>query len=266
MQARRTFRKNAGGYGTLVTYATLLGPWPQLEDLHNRLRSLNLSDVILRIAWCSAVTQSWSTIRDNGTDKRARSYLFPFWRAEFDRWTLKFGEGFVFARYTLLWLMRQAFLTCPTTGARLDSPERMQVFGEAYLIANDLSAFLSPKPLPTDLAIAANLIPQTEYFSQEDYDRDISRTLYLLNDLAPNSHGTAPPVLAETLQNLLGYRATEYCDLVVASAMKPLITRGRGWPTDRNAFWKKRLAAAASRLADRKKSIGAPVESTARYK
>ena len=34
-----------------------------------------------------------------------------------------------------------------------------------------------------------------------------------------------------------------------------LITRGRGWPTDRNAFWKKRLAAAASRLVDKRKLI-----------
>jgi hypothetical protein len=45
-----------------------------------------------------------------------------------------------------------------------------------------------------------------------------------------------------------------------------LITLGRGWPGERNAFWKKRFAAAASRLALRRKSIVAPVESTARYK
>src|SRR5438552_3014264 len=40
----------------------------------------------------------------------------------------------------------------------------------------------------------------------------------------------------------------------------------RGWPGARNALWKKRFAAAASRRAESRKSIVAPVESTARYK
>ncbi|MEQ9067996.1 MAG: hypothetical protein RLO18_14785, partial [Gimesia chilikensis] len=71
------------------------------------------------------------------------------------------------------------------------------------------------------MAVAANLIPQTEYFSQEDYDRDIARTLYLLRDLAPNAEGKPLPEFSERLQSLLGYSVTEYCDLAFASAMKP---------------------------------------------
>jgi len=118
--------------------------------------------------------------------------------------------------------MRQAFLTCPPDGPQLDTQERLRLFGEACLIGNDLSAFSIPKPLPTDLAVAANFIPQTEYFSQGDYDRDIARTLYLLNDLAPNAVDTALPALAEKLQNLLGHRVTDYCDLAFASAMRPI--------------------------------------------
>jgi hypothetical protein len=148
--------------------------------------------------------------------------LFPFWKEQFDTWTVRFGEGFVFSRYTLLWLMRQAFSTCPTDGNHLNTGEGLRVFGEACLIANDLAAFTTPKPLPTDLAVAANFIPQTEYFSQEDYDRDIARTLYLLTDLAPRSLGTVLPAFAERLQVLLGYDVTRYCDLAFASAMKPL--------------------------------------------
>src|SRR5688572_3411931 len=45
-----------------------------------------------------------------------------------------------------------------------------------------------------------------------------------------------------------------------------LITLGRGWAGERKAFKKNRFAAAASRFADSRKSIVAPVESTARYK
>ena len=40
----------------------------------------------------------------------------------------------------------------------------------------------------------------------------------------------------------------------------------RGWPGARKVFWKRRLAAAASRWAESGKSIVAPVESTARHK
>ncbi len=221
-------RKKLDQYGTLITYASMLGHWPRVEDLLDRLRLLNRTDVILRIAWCSAVTRSWATTGDNSTDTRVRTHLFPFWKEQFDTWTAIFGEGFVFSRYTLLWLMRQAFSTCPTDGNRLNTGEGLRVFGEACLIANDLAAFTTPKPLSTDLAVAANFIPQTEYFSQEDYDRDIARTLYLLTDLAPRSLGTVLPAFAERLQGLLGYDVTRYCDLAFASAMKPLAAQTEG--------------------------------------
>src|SRR5580700_8150046 len=44
------------------------------------------------------------------------------------------------------------------------------------------------------------------------------------------------------------------------------MTRGAGWFSPPKALVRKRSAAAASRLAERRKSIVAPVESTARYK
>ena len=44
------------------------------------------------------------------------------------------------------------------------------------------------------------------------------------------------------------------------------MTRGAGWFAPLSVLARKRSAAAASRLADRRKSIVAPVESTARYR
>src|SRR5271165_3085472 len=44
------------------------------------------------------------------------------------------------------------------------------------------------------------------------------------------------------------------------------MTRGAGWFSPPKALARKRSAAAASRLADRRKSIVAPLQSTARYK
>jgi hypothetical protein len=45
-----------------------------------------------------------------------------------------------------------------------------------------------------------------------------------------------------------------------------VIIRGRGRPRDCKAFWKKCLAAGASRSAENQKSTVAPLESTARYR
>src|SRR5260370_8921091 len=45
-----------------------------------------------------------------------------------------------------------------------------------------------------------------------------------------------------------------------------LIMRGGGWFSPHKALARKRSAAAASRLADRRKSIVPPLESTTRYK
>lgn len=151
-----------------------------MADLEQRLRPLRRTDVVLRLAWCNALTRTWGMVRDNEADKRLRNYLFPFWSRRFDDWTNEYGEGFLFHRYTLLWLMRHAFTFSDPGGVQLNTTETIASFGEACLIANDLSAFDSPKPLPTDLAVAANMLPNTEYFSNEDYDRDVARTHYLL--------------------------------------------------------------------------------------
>jgi len=215
---QRLPRKISDRFGTQITFQTLFGPWPTVDDLRTRLQTLRRTDVINRIAWCSAFAKTWETAKNNASDRVLRDYLFPFWREHFHRWTDRYGDGFFFTRHTMLWLLRQALRYCDPNGRPL-APDNIVIFGEAILISNDLAAFLEPKPLPTDLAIAANMLPNMEYFSHEDYDRDIGRMLYLLTDLAPNAVGTPFPALAARLQQLLGYDVTEYCDLAMACAM-----------------------------------------------
>ncbi len=91
----------------------------------------------------------------------------------------------------------------------------METLCEILLIANDLSAFESPRPLASDLEIAANLLPNAEYFSQGDYDRDIARTVYLLSDLAPDAEGTSLPELGRRLRELLGSDLITAVDLAL---------------------------------------------------
>jgi hypothetical protein len=211
--------------GTLITYATIFGTWPTTAELDERLRRLNRTDVILRLAWCNAYIEGWKRIRSNKADEQIRNAWFPFWNGVFRDWSRHHGEGFLFARQTILWLIKRAFVTCSIEGEHVANSDTLRTFGEACLIANDLSAFETPKKLPGDLDVAANLLPNMEYASFEDYDREISRTLYLLTDLAPNAVGTRLPEFARRIQELIGYEVTEYCDLVLATAITPVAHR-----------------------------------------
>jgi hypothetical protein len=75
----------------------------------------------------------------------------------------------------------------------------------------------------TPLELAPNLIPLTESFSQGDYDREVARTLYLLGEAAANSTNSSNVPLSKRIEELLGYAVTEYCDLVFACAMNPVV-------------------------------------------
>jgi hypothetical protein len=220
----KTLGNVADGWGTLMTFASIFGSWPTTAQLEDRLRRIRRADLVLRLAWCNAYTRTWEIVRDNEADRRARNYLFPFWITQFDSWTRQYGEGFLFHRYSLLWLLRHALTFCDPDANSLNTPEQLALFGEACLIANDLAAFESPKTLPTDLAVAANMLPNTEYFSHEDYDRDVARTYYMLTDMAPKAIDERFRRLAARLEELLGFEITAYCDLAFASAMKTLTT------------------------------------------
>lgn len=212
--------KISENWGSLITYATLFGSWPTMQQLRERLSVLPRSETILRLAWCNAATRTWAIVRSSQLDEAIRRYLFPLWAVQFEDWHKRFGGGFLFHRYTVLWLLRHALVLCPVAAPPLSTKDQLSRFGEALLMANDLSAFDTPKPLPTDLAVAANMIPNTEYFSHEDYDREVARTSYLFNELAANASDHRLPAFAARVQELLGYNLKAYTDLAFASAMK----------------------------------------------
>jgi hypothetical protein len=215
-------RRFADHLGVLITHQSLSGTWPARDDLRERLARLDRTEVVLRIAWINFAAHTWRLIKDNTRDQEIRNYLFPFWTDAFEAWTAQYGDGFVFSRYTLLWLLRQALTVCLKEGGlRLDTIDAFQVFGEAVLIANDLATLPAPKQLRTTLELAANFMPLTEYFTQEDYDREVARTLYLFTELVPRGND-AVKTLPVKIAAFLGFPVLEYCDLAFSCAMKPL--------------------------------------------
>ena len=73
-------------------------------------------------------------------------------------------------------------------------------------------------------------------------------------------------VLTVLLQNAISFELNDGWWISSVLVDIDLITRGAGWLAPPRAFARKRLAAAASCLAERRKSRVAPVESIARYR
>jgi len=53
-----------------------------MAELHDRLSQLRRADVLVRLAWCSALTHSWQTVRNSEMDKRVRDYILPSWGSD----------------------------------------------------------------------------------------------------------------------------------------------------------------------------------------
>jgi hypothetical protein len=114
--------------GVLITYSTLVGTDPTPADLTTRLTKLNRTDIVLRLAWLNAAAQTWQGTKDNQQDTRIRDHLFPWWTPAFERWSARYGDGFLFSRYTILWLLRRALAICPVDSG-LRTHEALQIFG-----------------------------------------------------------------------------------------------------------------------------------------
>jgi hypothetical protein len=84
--------------------------------------------------------------------------------------------------------------------------------------------------------------------------------MILFQDIIEILHGTVFRVLAK---NTVDFELSDVRR--ISSVLVGIDTRGAGWFSPPDALARKRSAAATSRLADRRKSIVAPVESTARY-
>src|SRR5258707_5788354 len=93
------------------------------------------------------------------------------------------------------------------------------------------------------------------------FDPPLDGAMVLLEHVVQIWHRPMPTILAQTA---LAFELRNGGRIRGVAAV--LITRGAGWFAPPSALARKRLAAAASCLAERRKSRVAPVESTARYR
>ena len=200
--------------GELITYASLNGDqWPTIDDLKKILTRFARADVVLRVAWLLTVIEAWQRVESNDRDRQVRDFVFPTLRQRFP----SDPNRFVFSRYSLLWLMRQAFLTCPGDGPQIRTRDELEMLGIACLISNDLSTYRVPRRLTSDLDVAANMLSLTDVFSQEEFDRDIARTRYILTAVAAESARPEVRHVPKLIEESIGFTITEYCDLDVSS-------------------------------------------------
>ncbi len=116
----------------------------------------------------AALTNSWQLVRNSDDDRRVRAYVLPTWQDRIEQWCKNNNsEGWIFSRYAVLWLMRQAFVVCSPEGEQIDTREKLERLGEACLMANSVAFFPNqPERLTTSLEIAVNTVPNIDVFSR----------------------------------------------------------------------------------------------------
>jgi hypothetical protein len=209
--------------GTLITYRELTGRSVQSEELHAILRTLDLNDVVLRIAWCSGATAVWETAGILARDTSVRNYLFPFLRDALDKYSKDRPNALIFSRYTLLWLLKQALAHCAIDGTRLEGEVALTNFARACLMANDLAYCDVTGDGPVELKLASKCIPFIENCSSGEYQLDIARNLMLLGSYSDPQAESARNRLLEFIESKIEMKVTEYCDLALLSSMQGVV-------------------------------------------
>src|SRR5436309_2303876 len=120
--------------------------------------------------------RTWLNEPDIETDKEICKLLFGAEATRVERVRERYPAGVAVTRMTVLYVCRQAALSCASDGQSIDSPEDLLAIGQCCLIANDLSLTVRFAPSSPVRDKAAALIPFSSYLGREDYANEIART------------------------------------------------------------------------------------------
>jgi len=203
--------------GVLITYEEVYGKRGSLDDLHALLRPLSFYSVIVSLGKINAVMRTWLNEPDIETDKEICKLLFGAEATRVERVRERYPAGVAVTRMTVLYVCRQATLSCASDGQSIDSPEDLLAIGQCCLIANDLSLTVRFAPSSPVRDKAAALIPFSSYLGREDYANEIARTQIILMETATSHKAAASPDfvdLAELFRQTTGISITDFASLV----------------------------------------------------
>ncbi len=188
--------------GVRIQFSRIFGKRPTLADMHEAIRPLKRQDVLLSLAWIISVTKGTRIQQDNQLERKIWPHFLPscYTRLSTD------PTAFVFSRFTVLWLMKQACLVCDLDGQPVETIKARERLGIGCLMANDLMDD-PDRNLTRRLDVAASMMAAADMYSFDEHDRDIVRTRFFLRDIAKRSRNPQARDLPQKIEGLLGENA-----------------------------------------------------------
>ncbi len=167
----------------LITYREILGKEPELPALHKILKKYERREVIFLLAKVNCLLGTWQNAPYYELDERFSNYLLGDFHLQLKELRRASDTRVVFSRFTLLYLIKQACIACPEKGAQVNTRRAHSEIGICCLMANDLVLPFVPKETDGTLERLTNLLPFSDYVSQEHYSMEIGRTQIILDEI-----------------------------------------------------------------------------------
>jgi len=215
--------KTVAKAAVLITYREILGKEPELPALHKILKKYERREVIFLLAKVNCLLGTWQNAPYYELDERFSNYLLGDFHLQLKELRRASDTRVVFSRFTLLYLIKQACIACPEKGAQVNTRRAHSEIGICCLMANDLVLPFVPKETDGTLERLTNLLPFSDYVSQEHYSMEIGRTQIILDEILklPLLAARSDFVDIEVLfQKYLGLDLRTFCELSFGCSSK----------------------------------------------
>jgi len=212
-------------FAVLITYREVFAREPFIDDLHRVLSKYQRTGVLVLLAKLNCLLGTWQNEPQVGLDDQLTRLVLPNYQAKIEAIRRGDIERLLFSRLTILYVIKQACLICPSDGNPVNNQAAFEEIGICCLMANDLALTNRPSPRDSTLHRLASVLPFCDYVSHDEYPIDIARTLMMFEETAKL------PVLRERkdfldlealFQNHLGLSLQDFCVLVFGSSARYL--------------------------------------------
>ena len=180
-------------FAVLITYREIFNKEPSLAELQAILEKYQRREVIFLFAKLNCLLGTWQNTPQFDLDARFSDYLLSDFRENLGRMRRRDNSRVVFSRLGILYLIKQACLTCPEDGEPPNTRSAHSDLGVFFLIANDLLLPFVPSPSDDILKRMANILPFSDYVSHDHYPMEVGRTQLIFNEVT-----SLPSVVART--------------------------------------------------------------------
>ena len=207
----------------LITYREVFGKEPSLDDLHVMLKKYKRVEVLGLLAKLNCLLGTWQNQPEFQLDSKLSALVLPTYNRAIQAIRRSSGGRILFSRLTILYLVKQACMACPSQGNPVNKQTAIEEIGVCCLMANDLALTNMPSPMDGALERLSSLLPFSDYVPHDEYLIDIARALLMFGEVTklPTLTKRGDFLDLEALfQHYMGLPPRDFCVLVFGAATK----------------------------------------------